>query len=211
MSLGEITLMRARLGEEVLRFAESRQEATEEDSKKRIAGIAAPYKSWTTIYNSKWMEIREQYSPGCFAESLASGDDIRCCRNHIREDILGRLSNDTLKLNEKDDGLYYDVLLNSADPTAMRVHAQVERKDIAGASTVFRVLDMDTKEKKRDGKWIFMDTILRGKLIEAGPVTDPAYLDTTATANMIRMAGVDEQRAINREFDELLQKLSMEA
>ena len=182
--MDEIEYRRALAGETVVRLSVAPQAAREKDGEKRIAGIGAPFDKWTVIYNSKWMEIREKYSKGCFAESLRSDEDVKSCRNHIRHDILGRLSNDTLSLRETNDGLLYDVRLNPSDPEAMRVYAQVERGDIRGASTVFRVLDMDTSEKKRDGKWIFEDVIKKAHLYEVGPVTDPAYLDTTATANM---------------------------
>lgn len=191
--MDEIEYRRALPGEKVVRLSVATQTAREKDGEKRIEGIGAPYNSWTTLYKSKWMEIREQYAPGCFTESLRSDEDVKSCRNHIRHDILGRLSNKTLKLNDKDDGLFYDVRLNNEDPEAMRIHAQVKRGDIIGASTVFRIMEdgIDTEEKKVNGRWLFLDTIKRAHLYEVGPVTDPAYLDTTAQTHM-RMLVDDE-------------------
>lgn len=187
-----VVLRRAREGDKVVRVARVEQEASENEGVKRISGIGAPYERWTVLYDSPTMRIREKYARSCFSDSLSSGKDVNCCRNHIRSDILGRLSNETLTLRESNDGLHYEVRLNEKDPEAMRIHAQVERGDIPGASTVFRVTKIGTDEEKRDGKWYIDDTIKKARLYEVGPVTDPAYLDTTASANMLRRSTTDE-------------------
>ena len=83
--------------------------------------------------------IRERYAKGCFKASLASDIDVMCCRDHKREDILGRLSNNTLELSEDSKGLRFNVRLNPDDPQAVRIFAQVNRQDIKGASTRFMV------------------------------------------------------------------------
>ena len=65
--------------------------------------------------------------------------DVMCCRDHKRDDILGRVSNDTLELSEDNEGLQFNVRLNPDDPQAVRIFAQVKRQDIKGASTRFKV------------------------------------------------------------------------
>ena len=194
--------MRLKIGEAVTRVRPSGILARGKgDDDMRIGGLGAPYEVWTTIYDSPGLEIRERYARNCFKDSLATGNDVMCCRDHIRHDILGRLSNDTLVLREDEKGLHFEVTLNPADPEAMRIYAQVQRRDINGASTRFIPTDMDTKEYKRDGKWILDDTIVKATLFEVGPVTDPAYPTTTATAR--------ERDAARAEWDAFLKTLEV--
>ena len=145
-----------------------------------IRGIGAPYGVWSTIWDTPYSLVRERYAPGCFKASLASDVDVMCCRDHKRDDILGRLSNDTLELSEDSEGLQFNVRLNPDDPQAVRIFAQVKRQDIKGASTRFKVDELESKEKKENNRYVYEDTIVKATLFEVGPVTDPAYPTTTA-------------------------------
>ena len=73
----------------------------------RLASVASgrAYNVWTTIWDTPYSLVRERYAPGCFKASLASDIDVMCCRDHKRDDILGRVSNDTLELSEDGEGL----------------------------------------------------------------------------------------------------------
>ena len=148
-----------------------------------IKGNGAPYGVWTTLWDSAFSIERERFAAGCFKESLAKGDiDVMSCRDHIRADILGRQSNDTLALIESTDGLHFDVTLNPHDAQAVRIYAQCERRDIKGASCRFRVTEIESHEYRDDEtkRYRYDDTILKATLYEIGPVTDPAYVTTTA-------------------------------
>lgn len=202
MPADEIRLLQAREGNQIVRLAQFRQDATDNNGEKRISGIGAPYNSWTTLHSSSNMVVREKYSPFCFRESLRDKEnDIKCCRNHLRQDILGRLSNATLTLNDTERGLEYSVLLNDDDPEAMRIYSQVLRGDICGASTTFFVEKMDTKESKEGRVYVYEDTIVKARLLEVGPVTDPAYDDTSATTHM--------RESVEAEYNALLRKLDL--
>lgn len=145
-----------------------------------IRGLGAPYDVWTTLWDTPHSLIQERYAKGCFKASLASDIDVMCCRDHKREDILGRLSNNTLELSEDSKGLRFNVRLNPDDPQAVRIFAQVNRQDIKGASTRFMVDKIETTEKKENNRYVYYDTIAEATLLEVGPVTDPAYPSTTA-------------------------------
>ena len=116
------------------------------------------------------------------------------CRGHNRENILARLSNGTLTLKDRDDGLYFTATLNAEDPFARSLYAQVKRQDVKGTSIRFEIDEDDgweTKEFKKDGKWYFEDRINKGTLRAVDPVSDPAYPTTTASVRQRERAAAD--------------------
>ena len=183
-------LIRAERGELVGRLALAdgacRAVAGKDDKPSGIRGVSAPYESWTVLYDSPSMRVREQYKRGCFGESLKGKDDIRCMFNHRTEFILGRRAAGTLRLADTDEGLEYEVEINAADPMAMGVYARVARGDVGGASCWFRPTDVQTNERRSpDGKIEVEETIVKAELYECGPVTDGQYTDATAVARGI--------------------------
>lgn len=154
------------------------------DSEPRIEGLGSPYDSPTRIsgFFSEW---DEQVASGAWTDTIAS-DDIRSMFNHDPNFVLGRTSAGTLTLNDTDEGLRYSVDINPDDPNAMSVHAKVARGDVTGSSVWFVV---------SEEKWTFPDdnndlevpmrTILKANLFEVGPVTFPAFPQTTAGARAL--------------------------
>ena len=171
------------------------ERAEGDDMDMRVSGLGVPYETWTTLYESSTTSIREIMSKGCFRESLKdSSIDVMSCRGHNRENVLARLSNDTLVLNERDDGLYFTATLNPEDPFARSLYAQVKRQDVKGASIRFAVDDDDgweSKEYKKAGKWYYEDRIKKGTLRAVDPVSDPAYPTTTASVRQREWAASD--------------------
>ena len=190
--------MRVRLGDTVVRtrpvtLTADRGEG--DDKEMRVSGLGVPYETWTTLYDSGSMSIREIMSRGCFRASLKdSSIDVLSCRGHNRENVLARLSNDTLVLKDRPDGIYFTATLNPDDPFARSLYAQVKRQDVRGASIRFEVDDDDgweTKETKKDGKWYFEDRIKKAILRAVDPVSDPAYPTTTASVRQRELAAAD--------------------
>ena len=189
--------MRVRLGDTVVRTRQvtlTAERAEGDDMDMRVSGLGVPYETWTTLYDST-TSIREIMSRGCFKASLKdSSIDVMSCRGHNRENILARLSNGTLTLKDRTDGLYFTATLNPEDPFARSLYAQVKRQDVRGASIRFEVGDDDgweTKEFKKDGKWHYEDRIKRGILRAVDPVSDPAYPTTTASVRQRERAAAD--------------------
>lgn len=188
-------LQRALRGVSVGRLAGPvRATDAEADGPRRIEGTSAPYDSWTVLIDNPRYRLRERYARGCFDESLESGSDVRCCFNHDRNIILGRLSNGTLRLDPKGDGLTYSVDLNAEDPIAMAVHSRVKRGDVVGGSTWFIPIAVNTTRETVEGQFREDDTIVRADLWEQGPVIDGAYEDTDAAARAcMRAAGISDR------------------
>lgn len=138
------------------------------DGTKHIVGYAAVFDSPTDL---GWFV--EEVARGAFAETIGK-DDIRALGDHHPSRILGRNQAGTLALVEDDHGLLMDITIPDTS-VGRDIQVSVERGDITGASFSFDVLDnewrtVDGKEFRR---------LTRVKLYDTGPVTFPAYPDTT--------------------------------
>jgi len=133
---------------------------------------------------------------GGFREIIDAGavnlaDDVVATFNHSMGNLLGRQSADTLELKVDKRGLFYriDVPDTQAGRDTMTL---VRRKDVSGSSFTFDTLpNGDTWHTDEKG-----DTLrtLKNILVhELGPVTFPAYTDTTVAARCLQ-AFVREQR-----------------
>ena len=131
---------------------------------------------YAAVFGKRSMDLggfTEEIAPGAFSESIRS-DDIIAAVEHTPGLILGRLSAGTLRLVEDDKGLLFEVDLPNTG-AGRDIQESVSRRDVKGASFKFRAVS--DKWEKRDG----MDhrTLLAAKLFDVGPVTFPAYPDTS--------------------------------
>lgn len=168
-----------------------------DDDAPGIQGYGSVAEQATTIegYFSDW---DEEVAAGAWTQTIKTGD-IRSMFNHDTNQLLGRTSAGTLRLKEEDEGLWYDVDINTDDPMAMGVHAKVARGDVDGSSVWFRVVRQewtypnDQNDLERPKR-----RILEAQLFEVGPVTFPAFEQTTSQARslspmdaVLRSAGLD--------------------
>ncbi|MFA5635433.1 MAG: HK97 family phage prohead protease [Anaerovoracaceae bacterium] len=159
-----------------------------------IAGIGSPYDASTRIqgWDEEWDEI---VAPGAWTATISKPDvDVICTFNHNVDNLLGRTSAGTLALDESDAGLLYAAQINKDDPAAMGVHARVARRDLSGSSVWFRVVKDQWEEPSEDNDLeVPLRTILAADLYEVGPVTFPAFPQTTSEAASFRTFGIDRQ------------------
>lgn len=131
------------------------------------------------VYNSLSEDLggfREIIEPGALDEVLNLAD-VRGRYNH--DVVLARTKNGTLKLENRADGLYYDIEINPLDVEAMSIYEKVKRGDVDGSSFMFAVAPGgDTFERSTDG--IVRKVSKIGALLDVGPVIYPAYPQTTA-------------------------------
>lgn len=129
----------------------------------------------------------EVLAPGCFGNSLASGD-IRAFYNHCYEHLLGRTKSGTLRLVEDATGLSFEIDMPETG-LGHDVYELVRRGDIDGVSFGFFSIRDEWSE---DG---LTNTILEAELIEISPVVFPAYLSTSVEARSLdRLARRPKQR-----------------
>jgi hypothetical protein len=116
----------------------------------------------------------EVLGPGCFAKSIAGGDQ-RAFWNHCYDELLGRTRSGTLRLSEDETGLRFEI--DVPDTSLGRdVYELVRRGDIDGVSFGFYAL---ADEWSEDGQ---LNTVTEAELIEISPVVFPAYPDTQVEA-----------------------------
>lgn len=107
--------------------------------------------------------------------------DILALYNHDPGNVIGRTSNETLKLNKTDTGL--SVAIDLPDTTLGRdLNYSVKRKDLKGFSFGFRT-EKDNWEMVGDR---IIRTLLDIDLIEISIVSMPAYLDTQIDSRGIK-------------------------
>lgn len=117
----------------------------------------------------------EQIAPGAFAKTLKEAD-VRALFNHDPNFVLGRNKSGTLRMAEDSDGLAYEIDL--PDTTLGRdVAVLLERGDISGSSFGFRVIEDDWAETRSGFP---LRTLKEVALRDVGPVTYPAYVDSSS-------------------------------
>lgn len=143
-----------------------------------------PYNSWSEDLGG----FVERVLPGAFDESLIESD-IVSCRDHEDSLILGRTSSGHLRLDNRDDGLYYEVDLPETS-YAKDLVVSIGRKDVKGNS--FRFRTVDDRWSIVNGKE-FRD-LVKCELFELGPVTMPAYPATgLGLRSLFGSLGLDHQ------------------
>ena len=121
-----------------------------------------------------WDDWIETIAPGAFANTLASGRDVKALWNHNHDIVLGS----TAALREDNIGLFGSILINEKDQDALNAHARVERGDVDGCSFGFNIVRMEES-------WVddvYRTRILEVELFEISPCTFPAYMDTSISA-----------------------------
>jgi len=165
-----------------------------DDEQPRLAGYAARYNSFTDL---GW--FKERIKPGAFDEALKNSD-VRCLKNHDPNLILGRTKNNTLRLESNSVGLRFDNDIPDTT-TGKDTLAEVKRGDISGCSFAFTVAEDDWKYYDDDRP--SERTIVRiGQLYDVGPVTYPAYPDTSVAARSLEKVKTEsEPKEDNQEID----------
>ena len=148
-----------------------------DDEQPKITGYAAKYNSWTDM---GW--FRERIKPGAFDDALKESD-VRCLKNHDPNLILGRTTNNTLRLNSNSVGLQFDNDMPDTT-TGNDTREEIRRGDISGCSFAFTVAE-DVWTYFDDDKLDERTIVKIGQLFDVGPVTYPAYPDTSVAARSL--------------------------
>ena len=167
------------------------QVANEADNDENIlSGLAIAYKKDSKpLYSyQKRTKYIERIMQGSITESLLDGD-IRCLFAHDNKYVLGRTENNTLKLEENENGLYFRVEI-PATTWARDLKTSVMRGDINQMSFGFMPLEMNWLENEATIREYGMPIceITKLKLTEISLVSNPAYKDTN-----VRELNVDDQ------------------
>lgn len=144
-----------------------------QNNSKTIVGYAVKWdKPSQTLKTTDGKQFIEIFKRGAFSETLLT-EDQRALWNHDTSNILGRVKSGTLRLEEDDVGLRFE--LDLPDTTQGNdIYELVKRGDIDGVSFGFK---NPVQNWKKDNQ-IYVRTITKAKLYEISCVTFPAYSDS---------------------------------
>jgi HK97 family phage prohead protease len=149
-----------------------------EDEATKLIGYAAKFNKWSQDIG--W-GFREKIAKGAFTEALKNSD-VRALKNHDANLILGRTESGTLRLQENNVGLKFDLDIPSTS-TGRDTAEEIRRGDITGCSFAFTTA-ADVWVYNEDGTVERTITAV-GELYDIGPVVYPAYKDTTVSARSV--------------------------
>jgi uncharacterized protein len=146
-----------------------------------ISGYAAVFNSKTSIGDF----FEEVIAPGAFARTISENGDIRALFNHNWDHVLGRTRNGTLKVEEDNRGLKFEVELPNTS-LARDLAESLRRGDINQCSFGFFATN-DTWDYAVEP---VVRTLNEVELYEISVVSIPAYEDTEVS---LRSKEIDEQ------------------
>jgi HK97 family phage prohead protease len=165
--------------------AEVRTETTGDEV--RLNGYATVYDKETELFPG----FLEKFAPGAFRDALAGGGDVVALYNHDKNLLLGRTKSKTLRLREDPQGLYMEVDLPKTQ-LGRDMEVLVGRGDIRGQSFGFSVDQPNGETFDKRGKNI-VRTVLKASLRDVGPVTFPAYPQTSVSLrSALEECGVEQ-------------------
>jgi hypothetical protein len=145
----------------------------DDDGVRHIRGYGAVYNELSEDLGG----FRERIDPGAFTKTLQEAD-VRSLWNHDPNYVLGRSESQTLTVREDDRGLFYDVVPPDTQ-WARDLMISIERGDVDAASFGFRTIRDDwTQDEEGD----VIRSLREVELYDLGPVTFPAYPQTSAEA-----------------------------
>lgn len=151
---------------------ELRVERAADDKPAKLTGYAARFNKDSLDLGGFVERIR----PGAFTKTIGTSD-VRALVNHDENLLLGRTKSGTLRLVENERGLKFEIDLPDTQ-TAKDTAASIERGDMDGCSFSFRTIT-DEWHKGKDGQPDTRTLIEIDPLYDVGPVTYPAYPDTS--------------------------------
>jgi uncharacterized protein len=171
------------------RFVKGGQVRAKKDDKPSIDGVGAVYDQ---DYDNGW--FIERMKPGTFKRAIDEKQDVRCLFNHDPNNVLGRTKSGTLRISDASDGLHYECDTNPDTRIAADVHSMIDRGDVDGCSISFVVRSQAWREETNDkGETTYIREIEDVDLFDVGPVTFPAYEQTSVTARSLWPNGVPEE------------------
>ena len=140
-------------------------------------------RGYGAVFNSRSEDLGgfvEMIAPGAFAKTLQESD-VRSLQNHDANYVIGRSGAGTLTLREDDHGLYYDAMAPDTQ-WARDLIVSLKRGDIDQSSFGFRTVRDDWIFDPEGNEEEVIRTLLEVELYDVGPVTFPAYPQTSSEA-----------------------------
>ncbi len=157
----------------------------EDSGKPKITGYAAKYGKWSQDLGG----FTERIKKGAFDEAMENSD-IRALKNHDPNLLLGRNTSGTLRLSSNSVGLRFECDIPNTT-TGTDTAEEIRNGSLTGCSFSFNV-EADDWKYNEDGT--VQRTITKiGEMYDVGPVTYPAYPDTTVAARSLEQFRKDKK------------------
>lgn len=177
----------------------------------RADGDKTYVRGYAAVFNSMSEDLggyKEIIDPAFFNEVL--NDDVRCLFDHESDKVLGRSGAGTLKYGVDAKGLWFEY----EDPgtqVSKDLLISISRGDVKECSFQFEVFSASEGGYKfeRKGEEWFCTLLKCKRLYDVGPVTFPAYPETTIGKRGLEEAKRAFELAQKPEFD--FQKSSQRA
>lgn len=135
-----------------------------------IKGYVVKFNERSQLLYDEWYE---RVAKGAFAKSLEE-NTIKALWNHNSDIVLGSTKSKTLKLEEDDIGLRFDLELPNSSQ-AKDIYESIKRGDVDGVSFGFYIRDNGDKWEYLKEEDVYERTLLDIDLIEISPTPFPAY------------------------------------
>ncbi len=185
-------------------FQQVEVRSDEDGNKKGLSGYAAKFNEESQPLRDWWGDsFVEVISPGAFKNSLET-NTIKALYNHNPDHVLGSTKPGTLKIEEDNVGLRFDLDLPDTN-MANDLYEGVKRGDIDGVSFGFRVKEDKWTEVKLDDGYKTIRTLREIELIEISPTPFPAYeqteVDCRSLEKLKENKGKEEAEKVLMELD----------
>lgn len=157
-------------------------EVRAENDKHLIRGYAAVFEKLSVPLGG----FKEKIRKGAFAESL-SKNNVKALWNHNSDFPLGSTNGGTLKLEEDEKGLLFELELPD-NSWGRDAKIAIERKDVDGVSFGFTVKKDSWNNENPDEAIRTLEDV---ELIEVSPTPFPAYPATNVSARSVEEAVKD--------------------
>lgn len=159
---------------------ETRARVTNEETR-TIRGYGIVFNKESVDLRANGRVFREVIRPE--AVRGVSMDNILSMHNHRSERLLGTTASGTMRTGVDSVGVWYEVDLPNA-PTGHDVLESVRRGDTPGSSFQFDIRSDGDKWSMKDGR-AFREVLQFNGVYEMGPVSEPAYPDTSISARSL--------------------------
>lgn len=168
------------------------------EGKRMLTGYAVKWEMKSQVLGFL-RKFREQFKKGAFTESLEKDDQLFLW-SHDPSKVLGRTKNGTLRLEEDDIGLRFELDLPNTT-LGNDAYETIKRGDVDGVSFGFKVEADEIQDADDD---LPLRTVTKARLFEVSVVAFPAYPDSEVSAR-----GFDRIRQYDEERERQLLKIKI--
>ena len=153
-----------------------------------LAGYAAVYGQDSRTIVEHGRQFTERIAPNAFAETLASGADVKLFYNHDPSMPLARTRSGTLSLTSDRNGLAFTASLPETT-LGNDVRALMQRGDLSGEMSFGFIVNRDSWNKNRTER-----LVESAQLVEISIVQDAAYPQTSSSLRSVSAAAIEAAR-----------------